>query len=117
MRREWVDDQHAGHGRTLPPRAPVCGGGRLLRRFKDGKAGIPGYVEDYAYLTAGLAALGRQYLPNLLLTRIGRPRAERPIWAGKEARDGAPTAYVCQHFACSPPATGWGELAAHLGAR
>jgi len=41
--------------------------GSLLRRYKDGKAGIPGYVEDYAYFTAGLidlyeATFDEQYL-------------------------------------------------------
>jgi len=33
------------------------GSGGLLRRFKDGEAGIPGYLEDYAFLTAGLIDL------------------------------------------------------------
>jgi len=31
--------------------------GRLLRRYKDGKAGIPGYLEDYAYFAAALIDL------------------------------------------------------------
>jgi hypothetical protein len=26
-----------------------------------------------------------------------------PVWKGREARDGTPTAYVCRDFACSPP--------------
>lgn len=41
--------------------------GGLLRRYKDGKAGIPGYIEDYAYFTAALidlyeATFDEQYL-------------------------------------------------------
>ncbi|MEZ3114365.1 thioredoxin domain-containing protein [Halobaculum sp. MBLA0147] len=28
-----------------------------------------------------------------------------PVWANREARDGAPTAYVCRGRACSPPRT------------
>lgn len=31
--------------------------GGLLRRYKDGKSGIPGYIEDYAYFTAALLDL------------------------------------------------------------
>jgi uncharacterized protein YyaL (SSP411 family) len=31
--------------------------GNLLRRFKDGNAAIPGYIEDYAYFTAALIDL------------------------------------------------------------
>ncbi|MFO7273845.1 MAG: thioredoxin domain-containing protein [Bacillota bacterium] len=62
-----------------------------------------------------LEALGRRYEPNLVLTRIPAPRDDAPIWAGKAAVDGAPTAYVCRNFACSPPATTWDELAHHLG--
>ena len=38
-----------------------------------------------------------------------------PIWAGREAADGAPTVYACRNFACSPPqhdldeALDWGQ--------
>ncbi|MBV0903369.1 thioredoxin domain-containing protein [Haloarcula salina] len=35
-----------------------------------------------------------------------------PIWAGREAKDGRPTAYVCRNFACSPPAHDLGEALA-----
>jgi hypothetical protein len=61
-----------------------------------------------------LAELGKVYLPNLVLTAIDAPRSEAPIWAGKTAQDGRPTAYVCRNFACSAPATSWAELAGHL---
>lgn len=61
-----------------------------------------------------LAALGRRYEPNLVLTCIDGPRDDAPIWAGKAAVNGA-TAYVCRNFACSPPAVTWQELEKHLG--
>ncbi|MFB6078146.1 MAG: thioredoxin domain-containing protein [Halarchaeum sp.] len=63
------------------------------------------------------AAVGSRYLPERLLTR--RPPTDDgldawldeldldeapPIWAGRETRDGVPTAYVCRR-ACSPPVT------------
>jgi uncharacterized protein YyaL (SSP411 family) len=63
---------------------------------------------------AWLAELGRRYLPNLVLTQIGAPREERPIWAGKKQVEGKPTAYVCRNFACSAPVTSWAELAGLL---
>ncbi|MHC3437300.1 thioredoxin domain-containing protein [Natrialbaceae archaeon A-gly3] len=57
-----------------------------------------------------------EYLPNRLLAR--RPPTEEgleawldglglaeapPIWAGRKARDGEPTLYVCRDRTCSPP--------------
>ncbi len=36
------------------------------------------------------------------LDRLGLTEAP-PIWAGRDATDGAPTAYVCEGFTCSPP--------------
>ncbi|MDF2631066.1 MAG: hypothetical protein K0R39_4897 [Symbiobacteriaceae bacterium] len=61
-----------------------------------------------------LEGIGRIYLPNLVFTRITVPRTDAPIWAGKVAKDGAPTAYICQRFACSPPATTWTEVEGYL---
>jgi uncharacterized protein YyaL (SSP411 family) len=60
--------------------------------------------------------LGRTYLPDRLLARrpatdealdewladVSLPEAP-PIWAGREARDGAPTVYACRSRTCSPP--------------
>jgi uncharacterized protein YyaL (SSP411 family) len=60
--------------------------------------------------------LGRTYLPDRLLARrpptddalggwldtLGLAEAP-PIWAGREARDGAPTVYACRSRTCSPP--------------
>ena len=61
-----------------------------------------------------LQKLGTFYQPNLVLTRTDGPREDVPIWAGKEAKEGRPTAYVCRNFACSPPATDWAEVEQHL---
>ena len=62
--------------------------------------------------------LGSAYLPGRILAH--RPPAEAeietwlttlaleetpPIWAKRDAVDGAPTGYVCRSFACSPPTT------------
>ena len=44
------------------------------------------------------------------LDRLGFDEAP-PVWAGREAVDGAPTVYACQSFSCSPPET---ELEAAL---
>ena len=62
--------------------------------------------------------LGERYLPGAViaprpateagldewLDRLGMAEAP-PIWAGRDATDGEPTAYVCQDFTCSPPRT------------
>lgn len=63
---------------------------------------------------AWLAELGRLYLPDLVLTRVDGSRDEAPIWAGKTAKEGKPTLYVCRNFACSPPVTEWEHALAHL---
>jgi uncharacterized protein YyaL (SSP411 family) len=62
--------------------------------------------------------IGGSYLPDRLLSV--RPPTEEgldewldtldleeapPIWAGREAREGEPTIYVCRDFTCSPPET------------
>ena len=63
---------------------------------------------------AWLERLGRRYEPNLVLTRIGQPREDGPIWAGKAMLESRPTIYVCRNFACSPPATDWEAAEQHL---
>lgn len=62
-----------------------------------------------------LAALGKRYVPNLVMTQIEGPRVDGPIWEGKTAVDGKLTVYVCRNFACSPPATSWAAVEQHLG--
>ncbi len=62
------------------------------------------------------AAFGDRYIPDRLLAR--RPPTDEgledwldrldlteapPIWAGREAREGESTLYVCQNRTCSPP--------------
>jgi uncharacterized protein YyaL (SSP411 family) len=56
------------------------GAGNLLRRYKDGNAAIPGYLEDYAYFTAALidlyeATFDEQYLRAAI--RYGRESVAR----------------------------------------
>ncbi|MDJ1433404.1 thioredoxin domain-containing protein [Halostagnicola sp. A-GB9-2] len=71
--------------------------------------------------------LGERYLPDRLLARrpstdeeletwLDRLDLEEPpaIWAGREARDGEPTLYVCRDRACSPPTTDIDEALEYL---
>ena len=48
----------------------------------------------------------RSYAPDLVLAPLDPdgPLAELPLFAGKVARNGAPTAYVCRGYACDEPA-------------
>ena len=55
---------------------------------------LPGVVVAPRPPTAdGVAA----WVDDLGLTEVP------PIWHGRDARDGAPTAYACRNFTCSPP--------------
>ncbi len=40
----------------------------------------------------------------------GNGLGERPLFAGKTARDGEPTAYVCRGYACDAPTTDPGTV-------
>src|SRR5690606_8379084 len=66
------------------------------------------------------AAVGRKYLPQLVLHRIEPAEAEGEgapeLWRGKVQQGGEATAYVCRGFTCSEPITRAGELDAHLAA-
>ena len=68
------------------------------------------------------AELAARYLPTRLLARrppdedelaawLGELELDEapPIWAGRDRRDGEPTAYVCRNFACSPPNADLGD--------
>ncbi|GAA0533822.1 thioredoxin domain-containing protein [Halorubrum ejinorense] len=80
--------------------------------------------------TAWRETLGERYLPGAViaprpateagldewLDRLGMAEAP-PIWAGREATDGEPTAYVCQDFTCSPPRTDLDSALEWLGTR
>ena len=74
--------------------------------------------------------LGERYLPGALVAP--RPATESeltswldvlgldeapPIWAGRNAVNGEPTAYVCEGFTCSPPQTDLDEALAWLVGR
>ena len=56
-------------------------------------------------MTAHVHKLYGQPQPHTLnvdLEELGLETAP-PIWAGREARDGEPTLYVCRGRTCSPP--------------
>jgi len=64
-------------------------------------------------------ALQREVATRLLpasVTLTGSPADPSPLLAGRTARDGAPTAYVCEHYTCRQPVTDATELRAQLDA-
>ncbi len=72
-------------------------------------------------LTEAMVATGYQrYVPNRALLTVEDPRpvgeAELPLAIGKTSLNGRPTAYVCQHQACSQPVTEPRQLEAMLNA-
>jgi uncharacterized protein YyaL (SSP411 family) len=57
------------------------------------------------------------YLPNKVVALAARPEAAPaniPLLADRPMRDGKPTAYVCENFACKEPVTTPERLAAQL---
>ena len=60
----------------------------------------------------------RRYLPNAVLAVAGPQdalaREAVALLTDREARDGQPTAYVCEHFTCKLPVTTPGDLVAQL---
>jgi hypothetical protein len=64
-------------------------------------------------------ALRREVTTRLVpasVTLTGSPDADSPLLAGREARGGEPTAYVCEHYACKQPVTDPRELREQLDA-
>jgi uncharacterized protein YyaL (SSP411 family) len=55
-----------------------------------------------------------RFLPNAVLA-AGRGDSDIPLLKDRPAIDGAPTAYVCERFACQRPVTSPEDLAAQLG--
>jgi uncharacterized protein YyaL (SSP411 family) len=63
--------------------------------------------------------LRREIFDRLLpasVTLTGTARDDVPLLAGREQRDGLPTAYVCEHYTCRQPVTDAKELRAQLDA-
>src|SRR5258707_672364 len=108
--------------------------GRLLRTWRAGHAHLDAYLEDYAYLAAGLLdlyeaggdqapprgaeRLARHYLPNRIMALHDPSEgvSDLPLLAGKATVAGRAALYVCRNFACQRPVTETSEVAAALAA-
>ena len=89
---------------------------RAAERVETG--GIEATIAAEAVPDEWRETLGERYLPDALvaprpptedgldawLDRLGMDEAP-PVWAGRDAADGEPTAYVCEGRTCSPPET------------
>jgi hypothetical protein len=69
--------------------------------------------------TAALRAIGRRFIPRRVLAGSRTPvdpklAAEIPLLAGKEARGGMTTIYLCRDFACQAPLNDPAALEAEL---
>jgi uncharacterized protein YyaL (SSP411 family) len=83
----------------------------------DGPREIAVVGDPHAAETAALLAhIRRTYVPNrtLIVLDPADPSPRPALLAGKTARDGKPTVYVCRRMTCSAPATDWPEIAALL---
>ena len=67
-----------------------------------------------------LAEVGSRYLPNRVVVGVSDPAAPplqgSPLLEQRGMQDGAPTAYVCEHYVCQLPVTQAAALAAQLDA-
>ncbi|MCC6618727.1 MAG: thioredoxin domain-containing protein [Chloroflexi bacterium] len=61
-------------------------------------------------------AAAEPYVPDLVLTGVGPadPQAAWPLYEGKGARHGSPTAYACRGYACDAPTAVAVELRGHV---
>ena len=61
-------------------------------------------------------AAAEPFVPDLVVTGVapGDPHAAWPLYAGKQPRDGAATAYACRGYACEAPTTDAAELGARV---
>ena len=101
---------------------------RAAERVETG--GIEATIAADAVPDAWRETLGERYLPGALvaprppteggldawLDRLDMDEAP-PIWAGRDAVDGEPTAYVCEGRTCSPPETDLDAALAWLAER
>jgi uncharacterized protein len=96
----------------------------------NGFAHLLGAIERFVTSPAEIAIIGdpndertralrREVATRLLpasVTLTGSSNDASPLLAGREARGGEPTAYVCEHYACKQPVTNARELRAQLDA-
>ena len=65
-----------------------------------------------------LEEVGKRYLPNRVVVGVGDPSSpplgNSPLLEQRVMQEGAPTAYVCQHYVCQLPVTTAEALAAQL---
>jgi uncharacterized protein YyaL (SSP411 family) len=61
-------------------------------------------------------AAAQPYAPDLVIAGLAPdgPLGERPLFSGKVARDGVPTAYVCRGYACDAPTSDPVEVTAQV---
>jgi uncharacterized protein YyaL (SSP411 family) len=78
------------------------------------EVGIVGAPAD-PRTTALRRAVYRRFLPSSV-TLTGEPADSSPLLAGRAVIDGAPTAYVCEHYACRQPVTDADALGEQLDA-
>jgi hypothetical protein len=62
-------------------------------------AGDPGSADATAIRREAAAP----YAPDLVIASLAQPVSDWPLFDGKAARDGRPTAYVCRGYACDRP--------------
>ncbi|HET6819731.1 MAG TPA: thioredoxin domain-containing protein [Candidatus Limnocylindria bacterium] len=62
-------------------------------------AGDPGSADATAIRREAAAP----YAPDLVIASLAQPVADWPLFDGKAAQDGRPTAYVCRGYACDRP--------------
>jgi hypothetical protein len=98
-----VERQPSAFGRML------CATDRSLRPVVDVVvAGDPGATRSVALRRAAATP----YQPDLVIATLapGDDLGERPLFDGKTARDGEPTAYVCRGYACDAPTSDPGTV-------
>ncbi len=114
--------------------APALGVLRMLApsaaAHPNGFAHLLGAIERWLTSPAEIAIIGdpndprtralrREVTARLIpasVTLTGSPDDDSPLLAGREARGGAPTAYVCEHYTCRQPVSDATELRAQLDA-